>query len=287
MSGIRTGLEVTLQAVTSKSDGAPLYGPDALTVKLPAFKASIQLDKQELTPDTKAHLVYFLRGAFPQTIGHEMTATEQLSHLFLDVHRITTGILDSRSFTTFEELASHLANALLESRHEFSSTIDLHNVSLQASLRKGTYSQPPIAKTFAIRELKLSAEAKEKSEVESPKSRPPEYGREYKLEEKAQPEVEAEYSEAGSRVLDPKYDVNASKEQSAGTIPTTAFVALGSNVGDRLGNIENACREMDSDPDIRIVRTSPLYETDPMYVSDQDRFLNGVCEVTISANAVS
>jgi hypothetical protein len=163
---------------------------------------------------------------------------------------------------------------------------------LQASLRKGTYSQPPIAKTFAIRELKLSAEAKEKSEVESPKSRPPEYGREYKLEEKAQPEVEAEYSEAGPRVLDPNYDVNASKEQSAnqtflGTIPTTVFVALGSNVGDRLGNIENACREMDSDPDIRIARTSPLYETDPMYVSDQDRFLNGVCEVTISANAVS
>ena len=57
------------------------------------------------------------------------------------------------------------------------------------------------------------------------------------------------------------------------------FIALGSNVGERLQNIEEACREMDADPHIRVVRTSALYETEPMYVTDQDRFLNGACEV--------
>lgn len=59
------------------------------------------------------------------------------------------------------------------------------------------------------------------------------------------------------------------------------FIALGSNVGDRVQSIEAACREMDSDPDMEIVLTSSLYETEPMYVEDQARFLNGACEVCI------
>ena len=58
-----------------------------------------------------------------------------------------------------------------------------------------------------------------------------------------------------------------------------AFIAFGSNLGDRLENIERACHELDATPGIRIIRTSALYETDPMYVEDQDRFLNGVCQV--------
>ncbi|KAF1987384.1 folic acid synthesis protein-like protein [Aulographum hederae CBS 113979] len=58
-----------------------------------------------------------------------------------------------------------------------------------------------------------------------------------------------------------------------------AFIALGSNQGDRVGEIEAACREMESQVDIRIVRTSNLWETEPMYVVDQAIFLNGACEI--------
>ncbi|SMY23991.1 unnamed protein product [Zymoseptoria tritici ST99CH_1A5] len=57
------------------------------------------------------------------------------------------------------------------------------------------------------------------------------------------------------------------------------FLALGSNVGDRFRNIEDACDKLDDAQDIRIIDTSPLYETEPMYVEDQDRFLNGVCQI--------
>lgn len=60
--------------------------------------------------------------------------------------------------------------------------------------------------------------------------------------------------------------------------PTTAYVALGSNLGNRVGWIEQACREMDS-RGIRVKRTSSLWETEPMYVLEQDRFVNGACEV--------
>lgn len=59
------------------------------------------------------------------------------------------------------------------------------------------------------------------------------------------------------------------------------FVALGSNVGDRFAAIESACRHIDEDPDMRIVATSSLFETEPMYVEDQERFLNGVCQVRL------
>lgn len=63
------------------------------------------------------------------------------------------------------------------------------------------------------------------------------------------------------------------------TLKNRIFIALGSNMGERLQHIEDACREIDSEPEIRILRTSALYETAPMYVENQDRFLNGVCEV--------
>jgi hypothetical protein len=60
-----------------------------------------------------------------------------------------------------------------------------------------------------------------------------------------------------------------------------AYIALGSNVGDRLDMIEKACLALDQDPNIKVTRTSSLYETEPMYVEDQARFLNGACEVGI------
>lgn len=63
--------------------------------------------------------------------------------------------------------------------------------------------------------------------------------------------------------------------------PTTAYIALGSNLGDRVSWIEKACREMDK-RGIRVKRTSSLWETEPMYVLDQDRFVNGACEVRSS-----
>ena len=61
---------------------------------------------------------------------------------------------------------------------------------------------------------------------------------------------------------------------------TKVYVALGSNVGDRMSMIERACQTMD-ELEIGILRTSALYETEPMYVKDQQPFINGVCEVSI------
>lgn len=59
-----------------------------------------------------------------------------------------------------------------------------------------------------------------------------------------------------------------------------AFIALGSNMGDRVAMIEHACQEMEASGKIRIRRTSSLWETKAMYVLDQDMFINGACEVS-------
>lgn len=58
----------------------------------------------------------------------------------------------------------------------------------------------------------------------------------------------------------------------------SAYIALGSNLGDRVTEIEKACHEMDA-RGIKVKRTSNLWETEPMYVLEQDRFVNGACEV--------
>jgi 2-amino-4-hydroxy-6-hydroxymethyldihydropteridine diphosphokinase/dihydropteroate synthase len=59
------------------------------------------------------------------------------------------------------------------------------------------------------------------------------------------------------------------------------YVALGSNIGDRVTNIEAACREM-ARAGIRVLRTSSLYETKAMYLESQAPFINGVCEVSFA-----
>lgn len=57
------------------------------------------------------------------------------------------------------------------------------------------------------------------------------------------------------------------------------FIGLGSNVGNRHGQIEAAVAGMARLPGTEVVRVSSIIETEPVGVLDQDRFLNGVAEL--------
>lgn len=59
----------------------------------------------------------------------------------------------------------------------------------------------------------------------------------------------------------------------------TVALALGANLGDRAANLHDAVRRLDAHPSIRVVDTSFLYETAPMYLTEQPRFLNGACKI--------
>ena len=56
-----------------------------------------------------------------------------------------------------------------------------------------------------------------------------------------------------------------------------AFIAMGSNIGDRETNIK-AALELLKQQTI-IIETSNLYETKPMYLEKQDWFLNGAAKI--------
>ncbi|HZC29915.1 MAG TPA: 2-amino-4-hydroxy-6-hydroxymethyldihydropteridine diphosphokinase, partial [Gaiellaceae bacterium] len=58
-----------------------------------------------------------------------------------------------------------------------------------------------------------------------------------------------------------------------------AYIALGSNLGDREATIRDAVAELDCEPGIAVVAVSRLVDTEPVGVVDQPRFLNGVAAV--------
>jgi len=61
----------------------------------------------------------------------------------------------------------------------------------------------------------------------------------------------------------------------------TAFLALGSNLGDREANLQIAVQHLEGE-EIRVLRRSSLYETAPQELLDQPWFLNAVVEVETS-----
>lgn len=101
-------------------------------------------------------------------------------------------------------------------------------------------------------------------------------------------------SSTTSRVKSAPWSQHPLKISNNTTIPSkanvsdsrTAYIALGSNLGDRVGWIEQACNEMVA-RGIKINRTSSLWESQPMYVLNQDTFVNGACEVSLCLCVVS
>mgnify|MGYP005843264945 CR=1 FL=1 len=62
--------------------------------------------------------------------------------------------------------------------------------------------------------------------------------------------------------------------------PVTAYLSLGSNVGDRMLHLRRALGLLASTPGITVLRTARVYETEPVGVRDQPWFLNTVVQVS-------
>jgi 2-amino-4-hydroxy-6-hydroxymethyldihydropteridine diphosphokinase len=58
------------------------------------------------------------------------------------------------------------------------------------------------------------------------------------------------------------------------------YLGLGSNLGDRQRNLEQAVAALDATPGIRVTRVSSFHVTPPFGVEDQPDFLNAVVEAT-------
>ncbi len=59
----------------------------------------------------------------------------------------------------------------------------------------------------------------------------------------------------------------------------TAYISVGSNLGDRRQHVNRAKDELDENVFCRVVKTAPLIETKPVGYKDQNDFLNGCIEL--------
>ncbi|MBU4149720.1 MAG: 2-amino-4-hydroxy-6-hydroxymethyldihydropteridine diphosphokinase [Candidatus Omnitrophica bacterium] len=57
------------------------------------------------------------------------------------------------------------------------------------------------------------------------------------------------------------------------------YIGVGSNLGDRQRNIEQAIEMLKANKGIEVKKVSPLYETDPVEGPEQPKYLNGAIEI--------
>lgn len=58
-----------------------------------------------------------------------------------------------------------------------------------------------------------------------------------------------------------------------------AYLGLGSNLGDRVGYIQQAVQFLKDTPNIKVIDTSSLYETEPIGLVSEKWFVNAVVEI--------
>ena len=58
-----------------------------------------------------------------------------------------------------------------------------------------------------------------------------------------------------------------------------AYVALGSNLGDRLGQMQSALQHLAADDRLTVLQVSPVYENRAVGMGEVDDFLNAIAEV--------
>lgn len=71
----------------------------------------------------------------------------------------------------------------------------------------------------------------------------------------------------------------AGKEASADMVVTRAYISIGSNLGNRRENCLSAIEMLSHVPSVKVMRKSGLYETDPLGVIDQPKFINCAVEI--------
>ena len=61
-----------------------------------------------------------------------------------------------------------------------------------------------------------------------------------------------------------------------------AYIALGSNLGDRIGQMQSALKALAANDQLKVLQISPLYENRAVGMEEADDFLNAMAEVETS-----
>ncbi|MHA6481503.1 2-amino-4-hydroxy-6-hydroxymethyldihydropteridine diphosphokinase [Paenibacillus sp. strain BS8-2] len=78
------------------------------------------------------------------------------------------------------------------------------------------------------------------------------------------------------------YEHNSEQREPDTRPLVDAYIALGSNMGDRESHLMRAIAELNAQPEIMVTSVSGIYETDPVGYTDQPAFLNMAASVRTS-----
>ena len=96
--------------------------------------------------------------------------------------------------------------------------------------------------------------------------------------EKTSPPIEENLESVGVEYI---LDRKSIEDRGKGKIESSeidVYMSLGSNIGNRENNLRKAVDLINRGPNIKVIRVSSIYETEPMYLKDQNSFYNIVLE---------
>lgn len=64
--------------------------------------------------------------------------------------------------------------------------------------------------------------------------------------------------------------------------PHRAFIGAGSNIGNRLAYLQEACSRLNAHSGLQVTAMSPVYRSEPLGITEQPEFLNMVIQVSTS-----
>jgi hypothetical protein len=237
-----------------------------------------------------------LRGAPSQQAHGRLNAREQVTFLHEVLALKLTAKIDGRVFSNKHESADKIAEVVHDARSELADHITVDVTAVHVGLFEQDEPVPDFSEntnkhdlqpTDTIESAGLIDESRMDTLSDSSSESQPGCEHAAALEQLLR-ELDLKLSSITSTSpnhLEPcdKATLSANSDsngQNRSEMQRGVVIALGSNVGNRIEEIEKACRAIDADPDMRIVDTSFLYETKPMYVEDQESFVNGACEVS-------
>lgn len=213
-----------------------------------------------------------LRGTPNQQLIGRLNVKQQMDFVRKGLRLKLNADLDGYVFSNLLDASDKVAEKVLEARSDFPDQFDINTVSAYLALRNTDHTHTEPAEQDDVRTA--SADCSTRKGVAGIKALLQELDSKLLSITTTSSDVAITSDEITRSV---QLDSNAN---SRGQMQRGVVIALGSNVGNRVEEIEKACRAIDADPDMRIVATSFLYETKPMYVEDQERFVNGACEVS-------
>ena len=99
--------------------------------------------------------------------------------------------------------------------------------------------------------------------------------------EKTSPPIKENLESVGVEYILDRKSLESGGEVKLEGSKVNVYMSLGSNVGNRESNLRKAVNLIGRSPNISMLKVSSIYETEPMYIKDQDSFYNIVLNARI------